>query len=313
MILVEDLIADGVSGYVAAREGERLSVRFEALGGFDGIVWLERDERVRGQWQYLDRLESDRPVSEPAVPVTTLFRVRVREMTAGTARVTLEVLPKILAEYRNRNGLRVFKITEGGIELGDSTGGASIASDGTLTLQGSATTWDDLRFPSQGINPPGAASDPSTETATGLKLFRSGQTNILAGVAQMPHEWVEGSVVIPHVHWQKTVAGAGNVLWRFEYDNVVNPGEVSLLTYANVLNTSTPVGGTPDDNTANRNLISSFGNLDMTDKRISSCILWKLSRIGGDVTDDYGSNARLVEFDIHYEIDGFGSNFEFVK
>ena len=171
--------------------------------------------------------------------------------------------------------------------------------------------WDDLRFPSQGINPPGAVSDPLTEATTGLKLFRANQTNMLAGVAQMPHSWVEGSIVVPHVHWQKTTSAAGNVLWRFEYDNVFNPNEISLLTYANQMDAAATVGGTPDDNTAQRNLISSFGNMAMDDKRISCCILWRLSRVGGD--DTYGANARLVEFDIHYQINSDGSQQQFVK
>ena len=178
---------------------------------------------------------------------------------------------------------------------------------------GTGAFWDDLRFPAQGINPPGQASDPTVESSTGLLLFSASQTNIIAGVAQLPHEWVEGSVVVPHVHWQKRVAGAGDVLWRFEYDNVVNPNEVSLLTYANVIDALTPVAGTPDDGAARRNLISSFGEVDMTDKLISCCILWKLSRIGGDVSDSYGDLARLVEFDIHYQIDLPGSFQQFIK
>ena len=173
--------------------------------------------------------------------------------------------------------------------------------------------WDDLRFPAQGINPPGAASDPNIETATGLPVFSASQTNILAGVAQMPHSWVEGSVIVPHVHWQKASAGAGNVLWRFEYDNIVNPGEVSLLTYANVLDALTPVAGTPDDGAERRNLISSFGEVETPGARISCCILWKLSRIGGDVTDNFAGLARLVEFDIHYQLDSQGSLGQFVK
>lgn len=173
--------------------------------------------------------------------------------------------------------------------------------------------WDDLRFPAQAINPPGAVSDPDIEATTGLLLFDAGSTEIVMGVAQMPHAWVEGSVIVPHVHWQKTAAGAGNVLWRFEYDTIVNPGEVSPLTYANVLDALTPVAGTPDDNAARRNLISSFGEVDMADKVISCCILWKLSRIGGDVADTYAADARLVEFDIHYQINSNGSRQQFVK
>jgi len=178
---------------------------------------------------------------------------------------------------------------------------------------GITPVWDDLRFPAQGINPPGVASDPTVEANTGLLLFSPTLTNVVAGVAQLPHSWVEGSVVVPHVHWQKTTSEAGGVLWRFSYDNIVNPGEVSLLTYTGLVDALTPVNGTPDDNTANRNLISSFGNLDMTGKRVSCCILWKLARIGDDGTDTYGAPARLVEFDIHYQLDGVGSRQEFIK
>lgn len=177
----------------------------------------------------------------------------------------------------------------------------------------SPAVWDDLRFPAQGINPPGNVSDPDVETSTGLLLFSASATNVIAGVAQLPHSWDQGTEVIPHVHWQKTTAGAGNVLWRFEYDNIVNPGDVSLLTYAGVIDALTPVGGTPDDGAARRNLISSFGLLDMTDKLISCCILWKVLRIGGDAADTYADDARLVEFDIHYRLDSNGSFAEFVK
>jgi hypothetical protein len=173
--------------------------------------------------------------------------------------------------------------------------------------------WDDLRFPAQGINLPGQPADPDREVATSLFLFDSNITETIAGVAQMPHAWKEGSVIAPHVHWQKTTSAAGNVLWRFEYDNIVNPGDVSLLTYANVLDIATPAAGTPDNNTAGENLISSFGDVDMTGREISCLILWRLSRIGGDALDTYGADARLVEFDIHYQIDSDGSDAEFVK
>jgi hypothetical protein len=40
---------------------------------------------------------------------------------------------------------------------------------------------------------------------------------------------------------------------------------------------------------------------------------WKLSRIGGDGTDTYTADARLLEFDIHYEVDSMGSSEELVK
>ena len=53
--------------------------------------------------------------------------------------------------------------------------------------------WEDLKFPSQGINPPGAASDPTRSTATGLLRFSGVNDNVIAGLAQMPHAWAPGT------------------------------------------------------------------------------------------------------------------------
>ncbi len=170
--------------------------------------------------------------------------------------------------------------------------------------------WDDLRFPVQAINPPGGASDPDVEATTGALLFAAAGTELVYGVAQMPHSWAEGTAVYPHVHWQKTTSASGNVLWRFEYE-IVNNGATAAMDYGTQSDVTTPV--TPDNDTANEVLISTFGSVDMTDCNISCLMLWKLSRIGGDASDTYGADARLLEFDIHYRTDSFGSVQEFTK
>ena len=175
-----------------------------------------------------------------------------------------------------------------------------------------ARAWDDLRFPAQGINPPGLGSDPDLDTATGLWLFGTLKTETLAGVAQLPHAWKEESSIHAHTHWQKTTSAAGNVLWQLDYE-VVNNGDVAAMDYGSQLQTTTTVSETPDDDTAERVLISSLGEITMADTRISTLIFWKLSRIGGDVLDTYGADARLIEFDIHYQIDSLGSDLEFIK
>ena len=172
--------------------------------------------------------------------------------------------------------------------------------------------WDDLRFPAQGINPPGAVSDPDLEATSGLWLFAAAGTEILMGVAQLPHAWREGSAIRPHIHWQKTTSAAGNVLWRLEYE-VVNNGEVAAMDFGTAVSTTSVADGTPDTNTANKVLISSLGTVDMLGYRVSCLMFWKLSRIGGDAADTYGADARLIEFDIHYELDSLGSEAEYTK
>jgi hypothetical protein len=85
------------------------------------------------------------------------------------------------------------------------------------------------------------------------------------------------------------------------------------MDYGSALTVNTPVSGMTDDDTANQVLISSFGQIDMTGASLSSLLLWRLSRLGGEAEDTYGADARLIEFDIHYQIDSNGSMTEFSK
>lgn len=67
------------------------------------------------------------------------------------------------------------------------------------------------------------------------------------------------------------------------------------------------------DGTINLNKVIDFSDLQMPGKNLSSIILWRISRIGGSGSDTYPQDARLLEFDIHYQIDSLGSNEEYEK
>jgi len=172
--------------------------------------------------------------------------------------------------------------------------------------------WDDLKSPATAINPPGQASDPDVEAASGLLLFDAGGTELVFILQQMPHQWAEGTAIIPHVHWQKTTSAAGDVLWRLRYKHAPI-GEVMDAAWSSAIDVTEPVAGTPDTDTADYHMISSFGELDMTGYTISHCILYELSRVGGDASDTYGADARLLEFDSHIQVDSQGSIQEFTK
>ena len=170
--------------------------------------------------------------------------------------------------------------------------------------------WDDLRFPVQAINPPGQASDPDVDASTGTLLFAANGTELVYGVAQMPHGWLEGSVIKPHIHWAKTTSASGNVLWRLDYE-LVNNGSIAALDFGTQVDITSTVAGTPDNDTANEVLISSFGEIATTGIEVSGLLFWRLSRIGGDASDTYGADARLFEFDIHYQLVAHGTTLEF--
>jgi len=171
--------------------------------------------------------------------------------------------------------------------------------------------WDDLSFPATSVNPPGLASDPDWDSVNGGWLFDATSTELLYTIGEMPHAWFEGGVINPHVHWQKTTAAAGNVMWRFSY-RMAPIGEVWDASFTNI-DVSEESSLTPDDDTADRHLLTEFGPIDMTGYKMSHTLVMKVARIGGDAADTYAADARLLEFDIHYQIDYWGSEVEFEK
>ena len=193
-----------------------------------------------------------------------------------------------------------------------SDGGIGGEFEGSLRKGvGTWRAWDDLRFPAALANPAGSVTPPNYDTTNGGLLFDAASTEMIFLQAQMPHAWFEGSSIKPHVHWQKTTSAAGDVLWQLEY-KMAPIGEVMDAAFT-TLQVSSTVAGTPDSDTANEHLLSSFGEIDMTDYTLSHMILMKLSRIGGDAADTYGADARLLEFDIHFKIDWWGSEAEYTK
>lgn len=194
-----------------------------------------------------------------------------------------------------------------------TSGTASVsmrAYDPTIILDADGK-WDDIRSPATGINPTGPASPPGVDADDGGLLFDAASTEVCSVYVQMPHAWKQGSVIVPHVHWSKTTSASGNVYWRLEY-KIANvdgtfPGS---WTTANVTATSPVIS---DTNTADKHLVSDFGEIDMTGYTASCMLKCRVSRIGGDALDTYGADAKLLEFDVHYLVDSLGSGGEFIK
>jgi len=189
--------------------------------------------------------------------------------------------------------------------FGDANSYLQISNQGKLGLTGNATAWEDLRFPATQLRQ-GALSKPDFDyTNVGL-LFDPATTETIYAIAQMPHTWKLGSTIKPHIHWSPTSTDTGNVYWRLEYKwTNINATESGTWTTLNIQDAA--------DGTVGKHQIIGLGDMDGTGKTLSSAITMKLSRIGGDTLDTYTDDARLLEFDIHYEIDAFGSDEEYVK
>ena len=172
--------------------------------------------------------------------------------------------------------------------------------------------WDDLQFAVQLANPVGLASDPSVSTDDGTLLFSHTIDNVIFVTAQIPHRWKEQSAIVPHIHWSKTTSDSGNVAWLCEYQ-AANVGSVFAGSWTELATVTSTVAGTPDTNTADKHLISSFGNLDMTGLNISAFIKFRITRVATAVEDTYGADAKVLGFDCHYRIDTNGSLGAFEK
>lgn len=175
---------------------------------------------------------------------------------------------------------------------------------------GSGMAWEDLRFPASTLNPPGSVGDADVDNTDtpfiGTLLFTAGGTEIICGQAQMPHSWKEGSTIHPHVHWAPTNTDTGDVYWQFDYD-IANVGGTYSGVYSTIFVTDAA------DGTTNKHQLAELGQINMSGYLLSTMILWRLSRIGGDGADTYNADARLLEFDIHYQIDSNGSRQEYTK
>ena len=141
---------------------------------------------------------------------------------------------------------------------------------------------------------------------------------------QMPHSWHVGSDVYPHVHWTPDINAVGAdqcVKWGLEF-NWTNIGAVAALPeiiYTDATDDSTQTIQN-EQLVANTHYVSEFTlpangfpPLDGAGKTISSMFVCRLFRNTADASDDYLGSAGLMEFDLHYEVDGHGSDSEMSK
>lgn len=174
-----------------------------------------------------------------------------------------------------------------------------------LCVNSTAGRWDDIHFPTAGVSPPGAASDPSRDTTSGLLEFSKSATNTITGVAQLPHSWVAGSEIRPHIHHRAKTdpAGTGDVVWKLEY-KWYNNGDTVPASYTSETKTFTLSDFSVGLQVAD---VDSFTAISSSSMRDSSLFEWKLSRLGADASDTYDDVDVLVEFDIHVLIEAHGS------
>jgi hypothetical protein len=223
------------------------------------------------------------------------------------------------------NGSSRINISSTGVTtIGDGTNNTKIEADGSLLFEGAATTFGDLTIPLYSTKTGEAGSQPAwvkmKDNGAGSRgvyayNFAGGTEQEVFFSVQLPHNWKEGSAIYPHVHWSPQTTGqSGTIVWGIEY-TWVNYNAASPETFANttlLTATSVSINGTAS---AGRHLITAFALLtpDNTQDKISSVLMCRFYRKGGDAADTYNGNAAVMSVDFHYEIDAIGSRTEYIK
>jgi hypothetical protein len=173
--------------------------------------------------------------------------------------------------------------------------------------------WDDLRIPATSarigpVNPPTFSqllNNGAGSTGVYTWHFSPTITEDLFFAAQMPHAYLQESPIYPHVHWCCTTSNAGNVVWELEFTRAEVNSFFSSSSIYQIIATGSGF--------ANYHQVNSFPTINMIGKTISSMILCRLSRVGGNVNDTYPDDAALLEIDFHFQLDTPGSRQETVK
>jgi len=166
--------------------------------------------------------------------------------------------------------------------------------------------WDDLRFPSSNLKA-GAAGVPTWDNTNGLQEFAIG--DYLFAQVQLPHAWKIGSTLKPHIHWCKITSGPNLVRWQVEY-KWAKIGAVMDAAFTTIADETPDVS---DGNTAYQHALTALPDIvPAADVDISDMLICKISRVAS-AGASYGTRAVLFEFDIHFQIDSFGSQLEFNK
>lgn len=176
--------------------------------------------------------------------------------------------------------------------------------------------WDDMRAPASVVRVTGASNIPAYGSFLGnlQTLYFDDSTMEQVFVEfQMPHGYFLRSDIYPHVHWTPNAnSNAGEVVsWGLEY-TWANFGQVFPSPTTIYTNSHAPVDSIL---VANRMYVTGFDAISKSNSELSGMLVCRLFRdaTGAGLTDDYGDDAGLLEFDIHYQINSRGSRQPWIK
>ena len=181
--------------------------------------------------------------------------------------------------------------------------------------------WEDLKFPFIGRNIDVSAGRISYNYFNGSVAYNANARypeEPVSFFVQMPHEWKEGSAIRPHVHWYQRSSNIPNWLLAYQFNSKGSTRPALNTDYSN--HTFATLQSNAFTYTGDiLHQVSSFPEIDMSGFKLSDCIHFLIFRDTGNVSglfagvDPSGDPEHGLEFDIHYQIDSYGSTQELIK
>jgi len=178
----------------------------------------------------------------------------------------------------------------------------------------SRSFWDDLRTPVNMLK----FSDTKPPVWTSYKgsyvaAFEDQAVNYQSvyWTWQLPHEWEMGTHIVPHIHTVPEDGGAGDVRWEFTYSIAKKDATFPLESTIHITQVMPEVA---DQHTYFELATISGVELGTNPEDISTMLLCSLSRRSDQIEDTYeGKSVYLLEVDMHYLKDAWGSRLELTK
>lgn len=188
-----------------------------------------------------------------------------------------------------------------------------INNEGHIIMHGDARTWKDqlgdvLTLKQQGVGVSTNDTESTVDFATSANL-----SDYLFSNVQINHDWDIGTLIKPHIHLFQTQNAMPNLLIQYRWQSTSN-GKITAWTNYKCNTQAVPyTSGTISQ------IATGVGITPPAYVGLSDIIQFRVLRDNANTSgvfsgaDPYTGVASLLSFDVHIQINTFGSNTEFVK
>jgi hypothetical protein len=169
----------------------------------------------------------------------------------------------------------------------------------------SGALWKDENFDLASMSGASSLPDPVTLPGTSIQALAFDGNNTLEqvfGCKEINHDYKEGTVISPHVHWYPSTTATTNVKWNMEY-YARNANQINTVISGTLSVIATASGG------AYTQRMSVFPDLNLGAlAKIGTQVHFRFYRNPADTDDTYPSDAVTATFGWHYQTNSRGSS-----